>query len=83
MQKPTIHLNGTSADSLLRDDEAAHDAVTQAISALAQVAPHGRDYYVQGAQHCQRRLKCGCTRWQRNTTPASISCSACATTSKR
>jgi len=48
MITPTIHLNGTSRDSLLTGYRNAYDAVDDAISALKQTAPHGRDYYVQG-----------------------------------
>src|ERR1035437_3626914 len=45
---PTIHLNGTSATSLAREAEAACGALTNALEALAAMAPHGRDYYPQG-----------------------------------
>lgn len=47
MKTPTIHLNGTSADALLSQYAAAYKAVDDALNALAQSAPHGRDYYVQ------------------------------------
>lgn len=45
--KPTIHLNGTSADELLKNYRAAYNAILNAQAALQQTAPHGRDYYVQ------------------------------------
>lgn len=45
---PTIHLNGTSAASLLNDVQEAHLAVHSALEALAHAAPNARDYYVQG-----------------------------------
>jgi len=48
MQLPTIHLNGTSADSLLDSLGAAADALEAAYQALKQTAPNGRDYYPQG-----------------------------------
>ena len=48
MMIPTIHLNGTSRDTLLSELESAHAAVSAAIDALRQVTVHGRDYYVQG-----------------------------------
>lgn len=46
---PTIHLNGTSANELIQRYEAAYTALTEAARLLAQCAPHGRDYYPQGA----------------------------------
>lgn len=48
MKIPTIHLNGTSADRLLDDINNAYAKIGEAISALAQTAPNGRDYYPQG-----------------------------------
>ena len=45
--KPTIHLNGTSAEELLKNYRAAYNAILNAQAALQQAAPHGRDYYVQ------------------------------------
>jgi hypothetical protein len=44
---PTVHLNGTSRDSLLDDYMAAMDAIRLAMKALQSAAPHPRDYYVQ------------------------------------
>ncbi len=48
MQIPTIHLNGTSRDSLREGLMTAYTAVRTAIDAVCDAAPHGRDYYVQG-----------------------------------
>jgi hypothetical protein len=48
MTTPTIHLNGTSRESLLDGYRNAADALRGAIAALQQTAPHGRDYYPQG-----------------------------------
>lgn len=45
---PTIHLNGTSARSLLEDCSDASHHVREALSALARFTPNGRDYYPQG-----------------------------------
>jgi hypothetical protein len=45
---PTIHLNGTSAKSLISMYTDAHRAILDAIEKLEQSAPHGRDYYPQG-----------------------------------
>lgn len=45
---PTIHMNGTSAQSLLDDICAALDAIRTAEDAMRKVTPNGRDYYPQG-----------------------------------
>ncbi len=45
---PTIHLNGTSKESFRKDLGNAHESIRNAIDALLAMAPHGRDYYVQG-----------------------------------
>lgn len=50
MRKPTIHLNGTSRNALADQLRDAAYALADAIGALAKAAPHGRDYYVQGAE---------------------------------
>lgn len=44
---PTVHLNGTSRESLMDQYRAAYRAVQDALKALANASPHGRDYYVQ------------------------------------
>lgn len=49
MRLPTIHLNGTDAQSLFDDYRAAHEATVIAKEALAKCAPNGRDYYLQQA----------------------------------
>jgi|HubBroStandDraft_4_1064222.scaffolds.fasta_scaffold00038_31 hypothetical protein len=49
MRKPSIHLNGTDAQSLFDGYRAAYEAIRDAQRALAQCAPNGRDYYVQEA----------------------------------
>ena len=45
---PTVHLNGTSRDELLRQVQDAGQAVWQALDALAKASPNSRDYYPQG-----------------------------------
>lgn len=45
---PTVHLNGSSRDSLLDDHLAAINALRVALKAVQEIAPHGRDYYTQG-----------------------------------
>jgi hypothetical protein len=47
MRKPTIHLNGTDAQSLFDGYYEALQAVQTAQAKLMRAAPHGRDYYVQ------------------------------------
>lgn len=49
MITPTIHLNGTSREALLEAVCTAGQAVDEAMTALCKAAPHGRDYYPQGA----------------------------------
>ena len=46
---PTIHLNGTSKQALLDQVLDAAHAVQDAIKALENATPNGRDYYPQGA----------------------------------
>ena len=45
---PTVHLNGTSREELLRQVQDAGQAVWQALDALAKASPNSRDYYPQG-----------------------------------
>lgn len=44
MITPTLNHNGSSASDLIDPRIAAYDAVQDAIKALQQVTPHGRDY---------------------------------------
>lgn len=44
---PSIHLNGTSADSLCAEIRAAHDALNLAREALSKMTVNGRDHYVK------------------------------------
>lgn len=49
MTKPSIHLNGTSAQSLTDDYVEAMRAVSDAFDKVSKhAAPNGRDYYPQG-----------------------------------
>ena len=43
---PIIHLNGSSARSLLEDNRNAYNALYDAQSVLCKASPHPRDYYV-------------------------------------
>jgi hypothetical protein len=47
MKVPTVHLNGTSKQSLLDGYDKAYTAIQDAYQELKQTAPNGRDYYVQ------------------------------------
>lgn len=44
---PTIHLNGTGADSLMREYQAARRAIGAAVDALAAATCNARDFYPQ------------------------------------
>lgn len=64
---PTVHLNGTSREELIRQLQQAVTALMEAHYALENAAPHGRDYYPQGegaiqqaiAEHRERLMKLG------------------------
>lgn len=47
LRVPTVHLNGSSRDDLVGQCREVYRAITQAMEALNQAAPHARDYYVQ------------------------------------
>lgn len=49
MMTPSIHLNGTSGERLLEDNLKAIRALQDAVEALQNAAPNGRDYYVQSS----------------------------------
>lgn len=44
---PTIHLNGSSSQTLVEGFGKAAHAIRAAIDAVAETAPHMRDFYVQ------------------------------------
>jgi hypothetical protein len=48
LARPTVHLNGTSREELLKGYSEAYTALRKAMDALSQCSPNGRDYYVQG-----------------------------------
>ena len=54
---PTVHLNGTSRESLLEQLTSASDAVYEAIKAVANACPNGRDYYTQSGNAIQEALR--------------------------
>ena len=45
---PTVHMNGTSHEVLLRQALRACEALDAALAAMAEAAPNSRDYYPQG-----------------------------------
>jgi hypothetical protein len=60
---PIIHLNGDRAETLLDQLEAVYSALSDALAALRQAGPNGRNYYPEDgllekaiAQH-QRRMR--------------------------
>ena len=46
---PTIHLNGTSKDTLTAEYYAAYKAIKESINTLLDATLNGRDYYPQGS----------------------------------
>lgn len=62
---PTIHLNGSGKAHLVEAQLKVSNALSAAIDALRESAPHGRDYYPQGPgvinqaieEHCSRLKK--------------------------
>jgi hypothetical protein len=44
---PTVHLNGTSSESLMAQLQKIDAALDATLSAMAEATPHNRDYYVQ------------------------------------
>lgn len=56
MMLPTIHMNGTSARTLLDDIEEASNALLIAQNALRAMSPNGRDYYPQGPDAIQTAI---------------------------
>lgn len=47
---PTVHLNGTSRIDLQEQYHGAYMALQDALVALRQSCPNGRDYYPQGPE---------------------------------
>jgi flavin-binding protein dodecin len=45
---PTVHLNGTSKESLMSQYSNASKALRKAYDAMQEIEVHDRDYYVQG-----------------------------------
>ena len=51
---PTVHLNGTSKESLLDALSDARHALRDTMDRLGHTAPNGRDFYVQGPNAMHR-----------------------------
>ncbi len=45
LMNPVINLNGSSREALCRDRMVARNAILDAMKALQETAPHGRDYF--------------------------------------
>lgn len=50
MRTPTVHLNGTSRETLRESYQEAYDAILNAREKLRAACPNARDYYVQGPE---------------------------------
>ena len=50
MKTPTIHLNGTSGEELLKNANNAIKAAREFTTALVEIMPNARDFYPQGEQ---------------------------------
>lgn len=61
MQFPTINLNGTDATSLLSRYVILHQHLTNALRAMEDAAPHGRDYPQGGLNQAVEEMT---TRYQ-------------------
>ena len=60
---PCVHSNGTAAEELRDQLEAAVDALRDAIRAMCAASPNGRDYYVSNT--VQRAIKEHCLRQEK------------------
>lgn len=47
---PLVHLNGTSGNELLEQNNKVIDAVRSLLEALKNAAPNGRDYYIKNIE---------------------------------
>ena len=65
MRVPTIHLNGTGRETLLVQLENAGSALREALEALREASPNGRDYYPQGDGAGTEALREHMTRLER------------------
>lgn len=54
---PTIHLNGTSPESLLFEATQAREALSRAVDAIQGAHPNARDYYPQGVEAASKAIR--------------------------
>lgn len=59
---PTVHMNGTSRDELVKQLSDAYTAIDAAMDVLRKATPHGRDYYPQGDDAWRKANKAHCDR---------------------
>lgn len=57
MRIPTVHINGTGKEMLVRGYEEAHRALREAGRALRKIEFNPRDYYVQGPDAWREAVK--------------------------
>ncbi len=57
MRKPTLHLNGTGKEMLLKGYMAAYHALREAQKAMESIEFNPRDYYVQGPEAWTEAVK--------------------------
>jgi len=62
---PCIHLNGTSSEELLRQNTEVARAVQEAMRALSNAAPNGRDFYVLGNDALKKAQAEHRARWDK------------------
>jgi len=54
---PSIHMNGSDADTLFEGYAEATGAIRKALKAMEAASPNARDYYVQGADAYGQAVK--------------------------
>jgi len=53
---PLIHLNGTSAETLANQYDAAYEVLMEALERLNETAPNQRDYYMLSEEEWEAAL---------------------------
>lgn len=56
---PTVHMNGTSRESLMKQQLDVINAIDAALEAMRHAMPHGRDYYPKGDD----AIRCASAEW--------------------
>jgi hypothetical protein len=57
MRLPTVHLNGTGREMLVKGYEQAYEAIRETSKALSKIEFNARDYYVQGPEAWQEAVE--------------------------